>query len=108
MADDEGLSEKILSQLLALTAGMGELNAKVARLQVHIESQGTNVIAIRDAQATVKVRLGDHTERLAKLEVGHSTHAGWRSRIGGIAIGVMTTVALIGSLVAIWKSMTGK
>ena len=111
MAPERSFEQQILDQLLGLTARAGELVAKVERIEGRLEEQGRSLLTIRDMQASLTSRLESEGETISRLETEQhrlvenaSHHRTWRSRMGGISLGVTATLAAIASLIALLRS----
>ena len=109
---EQQILDQILDQLLGLTARAGELVAKVERIEDRLEEQGRSLLTIRDMQAGLNSRLESHGEAIGRLEVEQrrlgenaSRHRTWRSRVGGISLGVTATIAAIAALMALLRSL---
>lgn len=108
-SEDGGAALRILAQI---SEKIGNLTAKVERLQAHTEGNAALLHAARADLEKMSRRLeqvedrrDDITGRITLLENDMKSVSGFRLRLSGLWIGIPVAVSIIASAIAVLRSL---
>jgi hypothetical protein len=93
--------DPVYEKLLELGATLSASAARLDVVQQRLEENSEILRANYETLTTLKATSADHEKRLTSLESYKSNQSGWRSKIGGISIGVTVTLTMLASLIGL-------
>lgn len=101
---EEAVVADVNEKLDRIVGDLGRLTGTVEQISVNQKAQTESLSQIHEKVGTVLERSVTHAKRIDTLEQTHDTQKGFRSRLGGIWVGIMAIVALAAGVAAVMQA----